>query len=58
MKYQVVETYTDCTGLHEIYKSKKYDTYFEAMKEENYLMKMCPRDEWLSTHWDIIEIKE
>lgn len=58
MKYQVVESYTDASGHYETYRSKKYNTRQEAQKEKSYLMRMCPRDEWMGTCWDIIEIKE
>ena len=54
MKYQLIERYCG----EELYRSKKYATRKEAQKEESFLMKNCPRDEWLDTCWDIVEIED
>ena len=58
MKYQLVEYYTDVSGVNETYRSKKYATRKEAQKEESFLMKNCPQDEWLATHWEIEEVED
>lgn len=60
MKYQLVETHTDSSGTHEIYRSKKYTDKKDAVREKACSMVLCSRDynKWVKTNWDIIETEE
>jgi hypothetical protein len=58
MKYQVVESYTDASGHYETWRGPKHNTKEEAQKEVSYHMKTCPREEFMATSWDIVEVEE
>jgi hypothetical protein len=60
MKYQVIETYTDSSGTHETYRSKKYTDKKDAVREKacSMVLRLQDYDKWVKTKWDIIEIEE
>ena len=60
MKYQLVETYTDSSGTHETYRSKKYTDKKDAVREKACAMVLFSLNynKWVNTNWYIIEIEE